>query len=296
MEEIQLFISYLRSEKRYSEHTTLAYNTDLSQFIDFLSVHYPNTELETIGLTELRSWQAQLNFDSMDPRSVRRKMSSLGSFFRFLMKRRRVKHNPMLKLISPKIKKRLPQVVRQNDLADLNSAEGIDGEAIPLMDQLILNCLYVLGLRRAELITLKMKNLDLGQSSIKVSGKGGKERIIPFGKELNHLFSRYILERPQSQDESEQYLFLLKTGRHLYPKYVYRLVHSWLSERTTISKRSPHVLRHSFATHLADHGADINAIKNLLGHSSLAATQVYMHNSVEQLKKVYGLSHPKAKI
>lgn len=202
----------------------------------------------------------------------------------------------MLKLSSPKIKKRLPQVVRQKDLEELCSSKLNEENGLHVMDQLILSCLYVLGLRRAELIGLKHKNLDLGQSTIKVLGKGGKERIIPFGKELNQLFSRYLKERPHSHSESEQYLFLLKTGRHLYPNYVYRLVHFWLSERTTISKRSPHILRHSFATHMADHGADINAIKNLLGHSSLAATQVYMHNSVEQLKKVYGRSHPKAKL
>lgn len=291
---LKLFESYLRAEKRYSEHTCEAYMGDLHQFSKYLSIQYDNLPPEQAEYIHLRSWLANLSSHKSDPRTLRRKISSLNSFFKFLKKRKGLKTNPASKLTIPKIKKRLPIVIRSQDLLCLKSIPEEESEDTAILNMAVVRCLYELGLRRAELIALSLSDLDLQYRQMKVLGKGGKERIIPFGEELKEVFSRYLRYRAKVDSSDLQYLFLLQNGKKLYPKMVYLMVKKWLSDKTTISKKSPHVLRHSFATHLADGGADINAVKSLLGHSNLAATQIYVHNSIEQLKKAYTTCHPKA--
>ncbi|MBK9108241.1 MAG: tyrosine-type recombinase/integrase [Saprospiraceae bacterium] len=294
MNYLDLFESYLRAEKRYSEHTCQAYLSDIAQFSNYLTIHYDRMSPEGAEFLHLRSWLAHLSSVKIEPRSVRRKISSLNAFYKFLKKRKGLKINPASKLTVPKIKKRLPVVIRSQDLLCLKDLPEEESDDLMFLNFAVLRCLYELGLRRAELVALKLTDLNLHYRQLKVLGKGGKERIIPFGEELKAVFSRYLRYRAKVDSSGLQYLFLLKNGKQLYPKMVYLIVKGWLVDKTTILKKSPHVLRHSFATHLADSGADINAVKSLLGHSNLAATQIYVHNSIEQLKKAYTSCHPKA--
>jgi len=287
------FENYLIGEKRYSQHTSEAYLTDIRQYRDYLLLTYQISSIESSGFMHLRSWLAQLSVDGIQPRSIRRKISSLSSFFKYLKKREVVSINPTSKVVSPKLKKRLPVTLKESDLkiSEIDSIEVGDNYNM-ILEGVVIKSLYGLGIRRAELINLKIKDINLKTNQLKVLGKGGKERIIPFGNELGLVLGRYFLVRKELKIIDEEYLFLLPNGRKLYPKKVYWMVNKWLTNYTSIHKRSPHVLRHSFATHLADRGADINAIKELLGHSNLSATQIYTHNSIEQLRKSYNQAHP----
>lgn len=293
MDALNLFESYIRAEKRYSEHTCQAYITDLRQFSIYLGKQYEIADPEKAEYLHLRSWLAHLSSEKRDARTLRRKISSLNAFYKFLKKRKSHKVNPATKLVQPKLKKRLPMAVRPQDLEELKQAPPNQDEPF-FLNQILVRFLYELGLRRSELMELKVTDIDLQYRQVKVLGKGGKERIIPYGNELNGAISRYLEYRAGINCYDLQNFFLLKNGKKLYPKMIYLLVKRWLSDKTSLSRKSPHVLRHSFATHLADGGADINAIKSLLGHSNLAATQIYMHNSIEQLKSVYKKGHPKA--
>ncbi len=293
----KLYLNYLSAEKRYSVHTSEAYLSDIRQFEAYLTLTYNHSEFAQLSHHQLRSWFADLRSKGIQPRSIRRKISSLNTFFKFLKKRNLVEFNPVAKVISPKVKKRLPITVRESDLNfQLEGSIGNDCEYGVFLSEMIVLTLYSLGIRRSELINLKIKDIHLRNNQLKVMGKGGKERIIPFSDELRKNLERYFLIRKTLEIVDEDYLFLLPNGKKLYSKAVYLMVNKWLSSRTSLVQKSPHILRHRYATHLADHGAEISAIKELLGHANLSATQIYTHNSIEQLKRSYLQAHPRAAV
>ncbi|MFQ5446416.1 MAG: tyrosine-type recombinase/integrase [Saprospiraceae bacterium] len=291
------FFQYLRYEKRYSPHTLTAYASDLGQFTDFLENTYAISAPAEVTHFHIRSWTVDLLQRGNVARSINRKLSCLKTFFKFLREQGEIKSNPMATVIAPKTGKRLPVFVKEDSMSLLfervDFGEGFAGAR----NRLVMEVLYCTGMRRSELVNLKIENVDFTTNQLKVLGKGNKERLIPVARHLVSLIQSYLqlrnAEFPQSPHE---HLFLTNKGQPLYPSFVYKLVKRYLSYVTTLEQRSPHVLRHSFATHLSNSGADLNAIKELLGHSSLAATQVYTHNSIERLRKVYQQAHPKAKL
>jgi len=268
----------------------------LEQFIDYLDKSYEMTSAKEVRHIHIRSWMVQLMQGGMASRSVNRKLSALKTYFLFLKRRGHIQLNPMLKVVAPKSGKRLPVFIQQEHLTllfnEVDFGEGYEG----IRNRTILEMLYATGMRRSELIGLKVKNILFTQSSVKVMGKGQKERLIPLSSHLDQVLKLYLkaLGEDFSSDD-DQWLFVTSKGKQLYPKFVYNLVKRYLSAVTTVEQRSPHVLRHSFATHLSNNGAELNAIKELLGHANLAATQIYTHNSIDKLKKVYEQAHPKAK-
>jgi integrase/recombinase XerC len=291
----QQFLEHLKYQKRYSKHTIISYENDLTAFSTFMQKEYGDTEIDKIKTTYIRTWLAEMKEDDMASRSLNRKISALRSFFKYLLKNNVVKVNPVTTIISPKMPKRLPQFVEEKDTHNLFSevvfSEGFKGDS----EKLILEILYNTGMRKAELIGLKEHQIDISNSQIKVLGKGNKERIIPVSKLLMNDIKLYIAEKRRLIGRGEEnFLFVTDKGKPLDPKQVYNITKKYLAKVTTIDKKSPHILRHSFATHLMNNGADLNAVKELLGHSSLAATQIYTHNTIEKLKDVYKKAHPKA--
>lgn len=291
-----VFIKYLELEKRFSKHTVVAYQTDLDQFYKYFQDTYSLASISEVRHFHVRAWVVELMQNKITPRSINRKLSTLKTYFKFLKKRKKITENPMLKVIAPKVGKRLPVVVKEVELSTLfekiNFGEGYGA----VRDEMIMELLYATGMRKSELIQLTPNHIDFHNRQIKVLGKGNKERLIPFAKPLADRLKNYLDVREDEFGLGElASLFVTNKGKAMYPKFVYNLVKKYLSQVTTVEQRSPHVLRHSFATHLSNNGADLNAIKELLGHSSLAATQVYTHNSIEKLKKVYQQAHPKAK-
>jgi integrase/recombinase XerC len=294
MSAITEFIQYLQYEKRYSTHTVQAYQSDLEQFFLFIELHYSDTPIAHIQHFHIRSWLASLKENDLESRSINRKISTLKSFYKFLLRKGEVSQSPMSKIISPKNAKRLPVFVNQSNMESLlDQAEFSTGYKGHL-DRLILEILYQTGMRRAELLGIKLHDVDLYNHQIKVLGKGNKERIIPIAGELQLLIESYIEMRNQLEHPNETLLLLRENGKPLYPKYVYNVVTAYLGMSTTLDKKSPHVLRHTFATHLLNQGADLNAVKELLGHANLTATQIYTHNTIEKLKDIYKKAHPKA--
>lgn len=294
--QIQSFINYIRFEKRYSQHTVMAYRKDLEQFFTYLKdKEYPFSPLHDIAAIHIRSWLASLMANKCTGKTVNRKISTLKAFFKYHLRSGLLQTTPMTTVISPKIAKRLPVFVEQKHTETLFNhvafKEGWEGHT----ERLILELLYTTGMRLSELINIKENQVDIKQQRIKVLGKGNKERMIPVDREVAGNIDAYMKEKRRVyQSFDEQHLLVNGKGKKLYPKYVYLVVKKYLTLVTTIKKKSPHILRHTFATHLTNHGADINAVKELLGHSSLAATQVYTHNSIEKLKEVYQKAHPKA--
>lgn len=298
--EINRFTDYLRFEKKYSSHTCTSYQNDLIQFRDFIEITYGFTSINEITHLHIRSWMASLIEQKIAPRSINRKLSTLKSFYKFLIRNSIVTDNPMLKIQSAKVPKHLPDFVDENQMNKLFSKneEGNNQKKVPetyeeKLHQLILELFYQTGMRRAELIGLQEKNFDSYSQTLKVLGKRNKERIIPISKELKALIEAYIGEKNNMGFSGEQ-LLLNSKGRSLNEMTVHNIIRQQLSGITTLKKRSPHVLRHTFATHLLNNGADINAVKELLGHASLAATQVYTHNTVDKLKRIYKQAHPRA--
>jgi integrase/recombinase XerC len=295
MTELHSFVQYLKLEKRYSPHTVTAYRADLEQFGAFVRQMYGVEDIASVSHLYVRAWVVQLIREGIQARSIHRKLSSLKTFFKFLKRSGKIEQSPMTKVVAPKVGKRLPVYVQEQELDALFKRMPFDESFEGTRDFLILELLYTAGLRRSELIGLKEENLDLESRQLRVKGKGGKERLIPLMDRVVEDIKVYRRWRTgQFPDATAPELLLTDKGRPLYPKFVYNLVRRYLSIVTTLEKKSPHVLRHSFATHLSEHGADLNAIKELLGHSSLAATQVYTHNSIERLKNVYRQAHPKA--
>jgi integrase/recombinase XerC len=289
------FIKYLEFEKRYSAHTVIAYQNDLLQFSTFLYNTYELDDLLQVRHMHVRSWLVSLVEEGINSRSINRKLSSLKSFFRFHLKKKSLDQNPMSKVIAPKMGKRLPVFVNKEQMETLWKHHDFGNEFEGVRNRLILELFYGTGIRVSELVSLSEGNVDLSSGTIKVLGKGNKERIIPISKELRRLIKEYTVSRNKLFNEAVfPSLIVSGSGNKMYSRQVYTIVNSILGEITTVEKKSPHVLRHSFATHLLNNGAEINAIKELLGHASLAATQVYTHNTIDKLKEVYKKAHPKA--
>ncbi|MFT3981699.1 MAG: tyrosine-type recombinase/integrase [Ferruginibacter sp.] len=289
------FLQYLQFQKRYSRHTVVSYQTDLRDFEEFLTAAYGETDIADIKAGFIRSWLADLKEKDNSSRTINRKISTLKSFFKYNIRQGTLQSSPMAVISNPKVSKKLPQFVDKKDIDTLfehvEFPEGWQGRT----ERLTLEIFYNAGIRQAELIQLQDHQFDKYNSNIKVLGKGSKERVIPISRELVASIEAYIRDKKaEFPGIIHHFLLVSKKGNKLYPRQVYDIVKKYLSLVTTIDKKSPHILRHSFATHLTNNGADLNAVKELLGHSSLAATQVYTHNSIEKLKEAYKKAHPKA--
>ena len=292
---IQPFIDYLKFEKRFSQHTILSYRTDLISFFDYLQMQYGDVTQQQLSHIYVRSWLASLKDEGMAAKSINRKISSLRSFFKYQMKTGAMQQSPMTKIVAPKNEKRLPNFVAKKDVDTLFNHVEFSDDWKGKTERIILLLFYNTGMRLAELINLKENSVNFANHTVKVLGKGNKERIIPVSNELVGAIKEYVREKNELNLASiDDTLLVTEKGKRLSPRSVYASVRHYLSLVTTIEKRSPHVLRHTFATHLTNNGADLNAVKELLGHSSLAATQVYTHNTIEKLKNIYKQAHPKA--
>jgi integrase/recombinase XerC len=293
---VESFVRYLKFEKRVSPHTILSYQTDLKQLKAFLKQTFSEDKPEVASYGMIRSWIVQLVEAKMDPLSVNRKIACLRSFYKFLIKQEAISKDPMVKIKGLKTKKKLPHFVKENDMIDLlDGASNFNQDHNGLRDQLILELFYGTGIRLSELINLKEAQINLRDRTLKVLGKRNKERVVPFGVNLVSLIEAYRrVKKKEVEAKNHPFLLVTDQGKQLYPVMVYRMVKKRLNSFTSVEKRSPHVLRHTYATHLLNKGAGLNAVKDLLGHSSLAATQVYTHNSMEKLKKVFDQAHPKA--
>lgn len=292
---MDLFFKYLQYEKRYSPHTLTSYYTDLGQFAGYLKEVYQISDAAEADHTIIRSWILTLVQNNIKPRSINRKIACLRSYYKFLMAQERIKVNPMLRIKAPKASKRLPAFVQEEPFNNLLDSFTFEDTFEGQRDRLILEFLYGTGIRLAELINIEASDINLSAKTVRVLGKGNKERIVPLNDSLLLALDAYKTEKKHFLgDNNSVKLLVTNKARPLYPKFVYRVVKKYISLITTSEHNSPHVLRHSFATHLLNKGADLNAIKDLLGHASLAATQVYTHNSIEQLKSIFEKAHPKA--
>ncbi len=292
---INSFLDYLKFQKRYAEHTIVSYEHDLISFFDFLHFQFNEYEVKSIKPAYVRSWLADLKSNENSSKTINRKISSLKTFFKYLLRQEEIEVSPMTTIVSPKQSKRLPQFVDKRDTETLFAHVEFTDDWTGKTEKIILSILYNTGIRQAELIGLKEDQIDYSNYAIKVLGKGSKERIIPVSIDLLEDIKNYIKAKSEVLETPDTvFLLVRENGKKLYPKWVYNTVKKYLSMVTTIDKRSPHILRHTFATHLSNNGADLNAIKELLGHSSLAATQIYTHNTIEKLKDIYKKAHPKA--
>ncbi len=286
-ELLHSFLDYLEFEKKSSKHTVTSYKNDLSHFLQHIG-EKPIAEIES---KDIRLWISKLSEEGIAPRSINRKITAVRSFFYFLQKSDKLQQNIARKVHSLKTKKRLPFFVEQEKMNILLDENTFTEDFSGLRDKVVIELLYTTGIRRAELLGLELQSINFAEGNIKVFGKRSKERIIPLLPECIDLLKLYIEERKKIAKTTQ--LIITDKGENAYPNFIYRIVHNYLGHVTTIDKKSPHVLRHSFATHLLNNGADINDIKELLGHANLAATQVYTHNSFEKLKEVYKHSHPR---
>ena len=294
MQHLEQFLGFLRYEKRYSDHTVTAYEKDLDQFIQFGNDMVGDFCFVEADHHLIRQWIISLMDNGVKVVSVRRKISTLRSLYKFLLREGLMKKNPVDLVMTPKTGKKLPQFVQEKDMNRLLDTSFFGEDFTGLRDKAVLSLFYGTGMRLAELKGIKMVDLQIGEGVVKVIGKRNKERLIPYPLEIREDLSRYIKIRSELFGDSNSYLFVTDKGEQVYDKLLYRIVRKYLSLVTTMEKRSPHVLRHSYATHLLNRGADLNAIKELLGHASLAATQVYTHTSFEKLKKIYNQAHPRA--
>lgn len=293
--DIRSFLSYLKSEKRYSPHTIKAYDTDLRQLGDYLNQTFDCDNPLTATHQQLRSWMVSLMEGGLSARSINRKISSLKTYYRFEMRRGSIESSPAAKLIVPKVEKRLPVFVNEAQMDQILRNTGGKSAFPEVRNELIIELLYATGIRVSELTGLRDSSVDRYGATLKVLGKGNKERIIPMSPALLKQVMDYLHMRNRLHKKNKDgYLLVTNSGQKVSPGFVYRVVRSTLSRFTTLDKKSPHVLRHTFATHLLNKGAEISAIKELLGHASLAATQVYTHNTIQKLKDIYKKSHPKA--
>jgi integrase/recombinase XerC len=289
------FLTYLQHEKRYSPHTISGYRTDLLQFEAFLAKDFEITVVE-VKSTQVRSFIVSLSDQKISENAIGRKISTLRSFYKYLLSEQQLTANPMLLIKAPKVPKRLPTFIEEAKMDQLLDHQEIFDETFSSQrDRIVLELLFGTGIRLAELLLLKESDVNFYESTIKVLGKRNKERIVPMHQALVSRLKEYLaLKTLQLFNNKNTTLIVTNTGADAYPKLIYRIVHHYLTFISTQDKKSPHVLRHSFASSLLNKGADLNAIKELLGHASLAATQVYTHNSVERLKTIYKQAHPKA--
>jgi integrase/recombinase XerC len=299
---IQSFLDYCKFEKRYSIHTITSYQTDLVEFMDYLGIQFGVVSLKEVTHSFVRSWLASLKEKGLTAKSINRKISGLKSFFKYHLKTGGIVATPMAKVISPKIAKRLPVFIKEEDTARLIQSAALATENWKSLNaRMLITIFYATGMRLSELINLREKQVDFSNSQIKVLGKGNKERIIPVSLEVVNMINEYrqfkkkeFARQNSFGEKTDDRLLVTEKGKALYPKYAYLLVNQLLEQASTLDKKSPHVLRHTFATHLMNNGADLNAVKELLGHSSLASTQVYTHNTIEKLKDIHKKAHPKA--
>ncbi len=293
VDSINNYLKFLQYEKLSSKHTVTSYQTDLLQFKSFIEIHYKTDDIQRVNHLIIRSWLAHNLNEGISARSISRKLSTLRAFYKFLKKENIVTNNPLIKVQAPKVEKRLPVFLEKKSidklLDEVDFTDDFEGER----DRLIINLFYSAGLRLSELINLKIIDIDSYNQQIKVLGKRNKERIIPVSNEIINQINSH-LNNKNSNGFSNEMLFCTNKGQNLYPRLVYNIIHQKLALVSSLKKKSPHVLRHTYATHLLNNGADLNAIKELLGHSSLAATQVYTHNSIERLKEVYNKRHPRS--
>lgn len=286
------FYDYLSLQKRYSPLTVSSYQNDLSQFFKFLQQEDASASLNEVNHHHIRAFVAGLMDEGLSAVSVNRKLSALRSFFKYLLKNGEVGVNPTLKVTAPKKPKRLPVFIDESQMAAMFNKE-VTGDFEGLRNRLIVDILYQTGIRRAELVGLQESDVDTYNEHLKVLGKRNKERIVPFSKTLARNLEAYLLvKRKEGLDNT--HLLVTMSNKPLSAQQTSKIVNTVLSDITTLRKKSPHVLRHSFATHLLNNGADINAVKELLGHASLAATQVYTHNTIDKLKKSYNQAHPRS--
>ncbi len=294
---IEHFLDYLRNERRYSPHTIGSYRTDLYSFSDFVKERFRIEDHSDVKHNMVRAWLVSLIEDnSLGTRSVNRKLSSLKSYYRYLLRTGNVNTNPLDKISQPRSKKRIPRFIEEEKLDDLLDNTDFGGGYTGSRDRMIIETFYQTGIRRAELIGLRDKDFDQYGMMLRVTGKGNKERIIPVGNAFISSLKNYINERESyfGNTVKTDHLFLTEKGEKLYPRLVNRIVQNYLGMVTSSEKKSPHIIRHSFATHMLNRGAELNAIKELLGHASLTATEVYTHNTFEKLKKIYKQAHPRA--
>lgn len=292
---VNAFLTYLSVEKRYSKHTTVSYRNDLSNLSDYLLTTYEFSTPEFATYPMLRSWIVNLVDQEMMPKTINRKIACLRSFYHFLQKKECITKDPTLKIRALKVKKSLPVFVEEDNMIKLLDQIEFHNSFDSIRDKLVLELLYGTGIRLSELIGLKSADVNLYQKTIKVLGKGNKERIIPIHDTFITLSKEYTnKKKSESFGNNNDFFVVTNDGEQAYPMFIYRLVRKYLDQITTVDKRSPHVLRHTFATHLLNKGADLNAIKDLLGHTSLAATQVYTHNSIDKLKAIFDQAHPKS--
>lgn len=293
--EIRDFLRYLYLERRYARNTITSYGTDLIQFQRFLENQLGTSQLNwsLVDKRTIRYFLINLQDQNVSKRTVARKLATLKSFFRYLVKNGIIESNPVATIKMPKLEKKLPEYLSESEieqllsLPDFKTFKGI-------RDLAILELFYGTGIRLSELINIKVGQIDFKQQLIRVIGKGNKERIVPFGGSAKLILEKYLLIRPQFAENSVDNLFVLKSGKKMYPMAVQRIVQKYLKQASQIQQKSPHILRHSFATHLLNQGADIRVVKDLLGHENLATTQIYTHLSIDHLKKVYNQAHPRA--
>ncbi len=292
---IDLFIKYIRFEKRYSENTIRSYEIDLIQFREFISIKSNNDELLP-KYQDIRSWIVNLSEKGISAISINRKISSLKSYVKFLMKQGYIVKNPMLKITLPKSKKRLPEFVQEEQMNNLDDSTLFTDDFLGMRDRFMIELFYNSGMRLSELINLKHGDINFDRNNIKILGKGNKERIVPINNYIINMYKLYYNKKTEKAFpcNANDFIFVLDNGEKLYPNFVYRKIKYYLGLVSQLDKRSPHVLRHSFATHMLNNGADLTAIKELLGHTSLVATQVYTHNTFTKIKTIYKQAHPRA--
>ncbi len=292
---INEFLQYLQYEKNYSFHTVLSYNTDLLQFCEFLEIPAETFDPGLVDKQKIQSWVLLLMSEKLSARSLSRKISTLKTFWKFMIRRGHISQNPTLKILLPKTKKPITSFFKESEMEAVLDDTFLIDDFESVRNRLILSVFYMTGIRRAELINIEDKDVDLLDGNLRVIGKRNKERIIPMGPILCEEIQHYLDIRSLELGAIAEKFFVKANGAKLYPKLIYKIVHDAMTEVSTLQKRSPHVLRHSFATTLLNGGADINVLKELLGHSSLAATQIYTHSSFEEIYNIYKQAHPRAK-
>ena len=292
---MEAFLDFLRFERRYSAHTVTSYQTDLGQFAAYLKSAYDLADAAQATHPLIRGWVVELMQQNLDPRTVNRKVACLRSYYKFLLRTGGIEANPMLRIKAPKMAKKLPEFVPEEALNNLLNTFEFGEDFAGQRDQLVLEMLYGTGIRLSELIGIHADDVSLGASTVRVTGKGSKQRLVPLNPSLKLVIERYQARRAHEFGAVAGPLLLTDKGEPMYEKFVYRTVKRYLSQITTSgAQQHPHALRHAFATHLLGKGADLNSIKELLGHASLAATQVYTHLSVDRLKSVFEQAHPRA--
>jgi integrase/recombinase XerC len=292
------FLKYLQYEKRYSSNTVISYKNDLTQFHTFLKENDNESSINNVSSKQIRLWLSNLISNGITARSVNRKITSLKSYYNYLIRRNIIAENPMEKVTSPKMPKKLPAFVSKENMDDVFEQLSFSNDYKGIREKFIIELFYATGMRLSELTEIKHNDFDWSNMAVKVTGKRNKQRIIPLISSIKTTYKEYKTMQELYLNENKikysEYVFITDKGNKLYSKFVYRIVNSYLGMVSTVTKKSPHVLRHSFATHMLNEGADLNAIKEILGHANLSATQVYTHNTIEKLKKVYKQAHPKA--